>query len=68
MGQSAFDDSIKQVESVAGAPVNTGRRSVVKGGLTLSIMALWQIEPLEAQEKKYGWEQEARFATCGFDL
>ncbi|MGA8344541.1 MAG: hypothetical protein WB781_21595, partial [Candidatus Sulfotelmatobacter sp.] len=54
VGQSAFDDSTKQVKSVARAPVNAGRRSVVKGGLTLSIMALWQIEPLEAQEKKYG--------------
>ena len=31
--------------------MNAGRRSVVKGGLTLSIMALWQIEPLEDQEK-----------------
>lgn len=48
---SAFDDPTKQVKSVAGAPVNAGRRSAVKGGLTLSIMALWQIEPPEAQEK-----------------
>jgi hypothetical protein len=51
VGQSAFDDPTKQVKSVAGAPVNAGRRSVVKGGLTLSIMALWQIELLEDQEK-----------------
>ncbi|MGA8440201.1 MAG: carboxymuconolactone decarboxylase family protein [Candidatus Sulfotelmatobacter sp.] len=51
MGQSAFDDPTKQVISVTGAPVNAGRRSVVKGGLTLSMVALWQIEPLEAQEK-----------------
>jgi hypothetical protein len=51
VGQSAFDDPTKQVKSVAGAPVNAGRRSVVKGGLTLSIMALWQIELLEEQEK-----------------
>ena len=51
MGQPAFDDPTKQVKSEAGAPVNAGRRSVVKGGLSLSIMALWQIEPLEDQEK-----------------
>jgi 4-carboxymuconolactone decarboxylase len=51
VGQSAFDDPTRQVESVAGAPVNAGRRSVAKGGLSLSIMALWQIEPLAAQEK-----------------
>jgi hypothetical protein len=51
VGQSAFDDPTKQVKSVAGAPVNAGGRSVVKGGLTLSIMALWQIELLEDQEK-----------------
>jgi 4-carboxymuconolactone decarboxylase len=31
--------------------VNAGRRSVVKGGLTLSIMAFWRIEPLETREK-----------------
>jgi 4-carboxymuconolactone decarboxylase len=51
VGQSAIDDPTKQVKSVAGAPVNAGRRSVVKGGLTLSIVALWRIEPLEAREK-----------------
>ena len=51
MGQSAIDDPTKQVKSVAGAPGNAGRRSVVKGGLTLSIVALWRIEPLEAREK-----------------
>ena len=51
MGQSAIDDPTKQVKSVAGAPVNAGRRSVVKSGLTLSIVALWRIEPLEAREK-----------------
>jgi hypothetical protein len=51
VGQSAFDDPTKQVNSEAGAPANAGWRSVVKGGLTLSIMALWQIEPLEAREK-----------------
>jgi 4-carboxymuconolactone decarboxylase len=51
MDRSAFADPAKQVESVAGTPVNAGRRSVVTGGLALSIMALWQIEPLEAQEK-----------------
>ena len=51
MDQSAFDDPTRQVKSVAGAPVNAGRRSVVKSGLALSIMALWKIEPLEAQEK-----------------
>ena len=51
MGQSAFDDPTKQVKSVAEGPVNAGRRSVVKRGLTLSIMALWRIELLEAREK-----------------
>jgi 4-carboxymuconolactone decarboxylase len=51
VGQFALDDPTKQVKSVAGVPVNAGRRSVVKGGLALSIIALWQIEPLEAQEK-----------------
>lgn len=31
--------------------MNAGRRSLVKGGLTLGITALWRIEPLEAREK-----------------
>jgi 4-carboxymuconolactone decarboxylase len=51
VGQSAFDDPTRQFKPVAGAPVNAGRRFVVKSGLALSIMALWKIEPLEAQEK-----------------
>jgi 4-carboxymuconolactone decarboxylase len=51
VGHSEFGDPTKHVISVAGAPVNAGRRSVVKGGLTLSIMAFWRIEPLETREK-----------------
>ena len=51
MGHSEFGDPTKHVISVAGAPVNAGRRSVVKGGLTLSVMAFWRIEPLETREK-----------------
>ena len=31
--------------------MNADRRSVLKAGLTLSIMALWRIEPLETEEK-----------------
>ena len=60
MGQSAFDDPTKQVNSEAGAPANAGWRSVVKGGLTLSIMALWQIELLEDQEKNMAENNKKR--------
>ena len=49
VGLSASGDTTKQVESLAGVAINAGRRSVVKGGLSLGIMALWQ--PLEVQEK-----------------
>ena len=48
-GLRASGDTTKQVESLAGVAINAGRRSVVKGGLSLGIMALWQ--PLEVQEK-----------------
>lgn len=51
MGQSIFGKSTARVKSAMGAPVNADRRFVLKSGLTLSIMVLWQIEPLEAQEK-----------------
>jgi 4-carboxymuconolactone decarboxylase len=51
MGQSIFNKSTARVKSAMGAPVNADRRFVLKSGLTLSIMVLWQIEPLEAQEK-----------------
>lgn len=34
------------------AQVDAGRRSLLKIGLSLSIMALWQIEPIEAQERE----------------
>jgi 4-carboxymuconolactone decarboxylase len=49
VGLPASGDTTKQVESLAGVAINAGRRSVVKGGLSLGIMALWQ--PLEVQEK-----------------
>jgi hypothetical protein len=51
VSQSASDDPTGQSKSVAGAQLNAGRRSLVKSGLALSIMALWKIEPSEAQEK-----------------
>lgn len=51
MRQSASDNPTAQSKSVAGAQLNAGRRSLVKSGLALSIMALWKIEPSEAQEK-----------------
>jgi 4-carboxymuconolactone decarboxylase len=51
VSQSASDDPTGQAKSVAGAQLNAGRRSLVKSGLALSIMALWKIEPMEAQEK-----------------
>ena len=31
--------------------MNAGRRSVIKGGLTLSVMAFWRIQPLETRAK-----------------
>lgn len=49
MGLPASGDTTKQVESLVGVAINAGRRSVVKGGLSLGIVALWQ--PLEVQEK-----------------
>jgi 4-carboxymuconolactone decarboxylase len=51
VSQSASDDPTGHSKSVAGAQLNAGRRSLVKSGLALSIMALWKIEPSEAQEK-----------------
>jgi len=54
VGQFAFDDSTRQVESVAREPVNAGRRAFVEGGLSLGIMAFWRFEPIEAQEKSMG--------------
>ena len=51
MSQSASGDPTGQSKSVAGAQLNAGRRSLVKSGLALSIMALWKIEPNEAHEK-----------------
>jgi len=40
VGQSAFDDPTRQVKSGVGAPVNAGRRAVVKSGLALAVCSI----------------------------
>jgi 4-carboxymuconolactone decarboxylase len=39
-------------DSIYGAPAGESRRSVLKAGFALSILALWQTEPTQAQDKK----------------
>jgi hypothetical protein len=51
MGRSAFADPAKQVESVAGTPVNDGRRSVVKGGLASASWHFGRSCPLRLRRK-----------------
>jgi hypothetical protein len=54
VGQSAFDDPTKQLKSVTEAPVNAGWRCIVKGGLSLSIIALSQTQTASGSGEKYG--------------
>lgn len=51
LDQSTFDSMTTQDQSMPEAPVNCGRRSVLKAGMALSMMALWEIEPLTALER-----------------
>lgn len=73
MSQSASDDPTGQAKSVAGAQLNAGRCSVIKGGLTLSIMAFWRnsddpeaVIVRETRERHWFWQY--RSWLCGADL
>ena len=52
MGQFDFTNSSTENKSATGAQVDAAGRSLLKVGLSLSIMALWQIQPIEAQERE----------------
>ena len=52
MGQITLHEAETQAEPVNGAPIDIGRRSLIKSGFALSAMALWHTEPLRAEEAK----------------
>lgn len=50
MGRLPSNGFLAANESVMEAPVDVERRSFLKAGLSLSLMALWEIEPVWAKE------------------
>lgn len=52
MGQFTFHEAVTRAEPVNGAPINIDRRSLIKSGIAVSIIALWHTEPLGAKEVK----------------
>ena len=52
MGQFAFNDSLHEVEYTTGVSFSAGRRSLLKAGLSLSVVALWQSEPVWSEANK----------------
>jgi 4-carboxymuconolactone decarboxylase len=52
MGLITVSDVVAKTEAVNGAPADFGRRFLIKAGLAASVLALWQTEPLRAQENR----------------
>jgi hypothetical protein len=52
MGQLTSHEAVNLVERFNGAPINIVRRSLIKSGIAVSILALWHSEPLGAKEAK----------------
>jgi len=46
MMQSTFCNAITQIKASPGALVNARRRSIIKGGVAVSMMAICRIKPI----------------------
>ncbi|ADV83153.1 carboxymuconolactone decarboxylase family protein [Terriglobus saanensis] len=64
MGQFTFHEAVTRAEPVNGAPINIDRRSLIKSGIAVSIIALWHTEPLGAKEVKMS-ENKKHGAVAG---